>query len=299
MAERGAEDAQRGGLPYALGAYFLWGFLPLYMKLLHVLAPLAVLSHRILWSLPVVMAIMLARGQWTEFRAALSNRRAMLTMLASSTLISVNWLIYIYAIFDDHVLAASLGYYLNPLVNVLLGRLFLGERLTRLQGLAAAVAFAGVSILLFEARDTLWISLSLAVSFGLYGLVRKVAPLGSVPGLAMEVSLLSPLALAGAIHFASDPQGFGSSARMTSLLMGSGLATAIPLLLFATAARRMSYTALGFVQYLAPSIIFLLGAFVFHEPLDPARIACFGLIWSAVAIFSFDAFQRMRREAGR
>ena len=282
-----------GGLPYAFGAYLLWGFFPIYFMFLKGIAAGEILAHRSIWSVPVVMVILLLRGQWQEFRSAWSSPRALGTMLLSAIFIAINWLFYVAAIVEGHVLATSIGYYLNPLVNVLLGRIFLKERLTRLQAVAVAVAMIGVAILMFEAIDTLWISLILAFSFGSYGLVRKMAPLGSVPGLAVEVTILAPIALTAAVVFA---QGRAEALPMQSeaLLAISGFLTVIPLLLFATAARKMSYTALGFVQYLAPSIVFLLGVFLFHEPLDWAKLACFGLIWTAIAIFSWDALRRMR-----
>jgi chloramphenicol-sensitive protein RarD len=283
------------GLPFALGAYLLWGILPVYIKLLSGANAFEVLAHRILWSMPVVLVILLVRKQWGEYGNALTSWTSLRTMLLSSVLISANWGVYMWAIFGGHVMATSIGYYLNPLVNVLLGRIFLGERLTRFQGVAVAIAACGVSVLAFAALDTLWISLWLACSFGGYGLVRKMAPVGSVPGLGVEVTLLSPFALVAAIWFYGTPVGFGSSFSQSALMAAGGVITAIPLLLFATAARRMSYTSLGFVQYLAPTIVFFLGVFLFRETLNPAKLACFALIWTAIAVFSWDAITRLRQ----
>ncbi|KTE41023.1 MULTISPECIES: EamA family transporter RarD [unclassified Sphingopyxis] len=290
--------SNQGGLPYALGAYAIWGFVPLFFKLLTTVPPVEVLAQRIVWSLPLCFLIMAFRRQIGEYFAALKDWRALRLLLASSVLIAVNWLVYIFAIFTDHVLAASLGYYLNPLINVLLGMIFLGERLSRLQAVAVAIAGVGVAILLAGALDTLWISLTLAVTFGTYGLIRKVAPVGSLPGLAIETTLLLPLSLAAAAHYIwlGDGRGFGSGAEISWLLAAGGVVTAVPLLLFATAARKMSYAALGFVQYLAPSIAFLLSLFVFDEPLKPAQLACFLLIWTSIAVFSFDMWRKMRAE---
>lgn len=290
--------SDQGGLPYALGAYGIWGFVPLFFKLLDSVPPLEVLSQRIIWSLPICFLIMVLRRQVADFVAAMRDWRALRLMLASSVLIAANWLVYIYAIFSDHVLAASLGYYLNPLVNVLLGMIFLGERLSRWQGAAVAVAGVGVAILLAGALDTLWISLLLALSFGAYGLIRKVAPVGSLPGLGIETTLLllPALLVAGYYLWVGDGRGFGSDRDVSLLLASSGLITAIPLLLFATAARRMSYAALGFVQYLAPSIVFLLGLFVFGEPLKPAQLACFMLIWISIVVFSVDLWRKARAD---
>jgi len=288
----------QGGLPYALAAYGIWGFVPLFFKLLETVPPVEVLSQRIIWSLPLCVVIMLARHQIYDFLAALRNMRVLKLLLASALLIALNWLVYIYAIFTDHVLAASLGYYLNPLVNVMLGMLVLGERLSRLQMLAVAIAGVGVAILLGGALDTLWISLTLAFSFGLYGLIRKIAPVGSLPGLAIETTLLLPLAAAAALYFIwiGDGAGFGSDTGISWLLAAGGVVTAVPLLLFATAARRMSYATLGFVQFLAPTIQFLLSLFAFGEPLKPVQFLCFLLIWTSVAVFSFDIWRKLRAE---
>ncbi len=285
-------------MPFALGAYSIWGFVPLFFKLLEGVPPAEVLAQRIVWSLPLCFLIMAFRRQIGEYLGALRDWRVLRMLLFSSLLIALNWLVYIYAIFTDHVLAASLGYYLNPLINVLLGVIFLGERLSRLQALAVAIAGVGVAILLAGALDTLWISLTLALSFGTYGLIRKVVPVGSLPGLAIETTLLLPLSIAGAAYYIwlGDGRGFGSSAEISWLLAAGGVITAVPLLLFATAARRMSYAALGFVQYIAPSIAFLLSLFVFHEPLKPAQLVCFLLIWTSIAVFSFDMWRKMRAE---
>lgn len=292
-----AESPQRG-LPYALAAYGIWGFVPLFFKLLENVPPVEVLAQRIVWSLPLCFVIMMFRRQIGEYIAALKDGRVLRLLLASSLLIALNWLVYIYAIFTDHVLAASLGYYLNPLVNVLLGMVFLGERLSRLQAVAVVIAAIGVAILLAGALDTLWISLTLALSFGTYGLIRKVVPVGSLPGLAVETTLLLPLAVVvvGYYLWIGDGRGFGADVEISWLLAAAGVVTAVPLLLFATAARRMSYAALGFVQYLAPTLQFLLGLFIFNEPLKPAQLFCFLLIWISIAVFSFDMWRKMRAE---
>ena len=289
---------EQGGLPYALGAYAIWGFVPLFFKLLTSVPPVEVLAQRIVWSLPLCFVIMAFRRQIGDYLAGLKDWRTLRMLLASSLLIAVNWLVYIFAVFTDHVLAASLGYYLNPLVNVVLGMVFLGERLSRLQALAVAIAGIGVAILLAGALDTLWISLTLALSFGTYGLIRKTAPVGSLPGLAIETTLLLPISLAAAAYYVwiGDGRGFGADFHISWLLAAGGVVTAVPLLLFATAARKMSYAALGFVQYLAPSLTFLLSLFVFDEPLKPAQLACFVLIWTSIAVFSFDMWRKMRAE---
>ncbi|UKK84224.1 EamA family transporter RarD [Sphingopyxis sp. BSN-002] len=290
--------SHQGGLPYALAAYGIWGFVPLFFKLLTSVPPAEVLAQRIVWSLPLCFVIMAFRRQIGDYLIALKDWKTLRLLLASSVLIAVNWLVYIYAIFSDHVLAASLGYYLNPLVNVMLGMVFLGERLSRLQLVAVVIAGIGVAILLAGALDTLWISLTLALSFGTYGLIRKIVPVGSLPGLAIEttVLLVPALVAAGYYLWIGDGRGFGAETSISLLLMAGGVVTAVPLLLFATAARRMSYAALGFVQYLAPSIAFILSLFVFHEPLKPAQLICFLLIWASIAVFSFDMWRKMRAD---
>lgn len=218
-------------------------------------------------------------------------------MILSSLLIASNWLIYIYAVFTDHVLAASLGYYLNPLLNVVLATIFLKEKLSRLQIVAVAVAAMGVAILMAGALDTLWLSVLLATSFAFYGLLRKIMPVPSLPALAVETSVLIPIALsvAGYFYFSGSGSGFGRDSDLTMWMILSGVVTAVPLLTFATAARLMNYVTLGFVQYIGPTILFLLSLFVFKEPLNPSQLFCFALIWLSVAIFSYDMWARSKQ----
>jgi chloramphenicol-sensitive protein RarD len=290
-----SETARPNGLPYAISAYLIWGFVPVYFKLLSHVPSIAILAQRVLWSIPLLLVIMGLRKQLSEFAAIFRHRTHLRNLFASATLIAINWLIYIWAVSTDHILAASLGYYLNPLVNVLLGRLFLGERLRPLQMAAVAVAAIGVAILIGDALDTLWVSVSLAFSFGLYGLIRKVTPVGSVPGLAIETTLLAPLALGAVFWYAqAGTGGFGDDLTTSSLLILAGVITAVPLLMFATAARRMSYASLGFVQYIAPSIAFLLGVYAYGEPLSTTKLACFVIIWTSIAIFCADAIKTYR-----
>ncbi|MEP7349668.1 MAG: EamA family transporter RarD [Sphingorhabdus sp.] len=289
------ERTQPSGLPHAIAAYLAWGVVPVYFKLLGNVPPVEIVAQRILWSVPLLLVIMFFRKQLADFGAIFRHKANLRNLLASAVLIAANWLIYIWAITNDHVLAASLGYYLNPLINVLLGRMFLGERLRPMQLVAVAVAAIGVAILIGGALDTLWVSVSLGLSFGCYGLLRKITPVGSVPGLAVETTLLAPFAIAAIIWFVSTgTAGFGSDANTTGLLILSGAVTAMPLLWFATAARRMSYTSLGFVQYLAPSIVFVLAVVAYGEPLSTTKLACFMLIWVSIAIFCLDAVRVYR-----
>jgi chloramphenicol-sensitive protein RarD len=284
------------GLPQALGAYLIWGFLPLYLMLVSSVPPFEFVGWRIIWTLPLCILIVAMRGQFGELRAALANRRVLLALSASALLIGFNWLIYVWAIMAGEVYAASIGYYINPLINVVLGSVFLGERLSRWQWLAVGIALIAVAVLASGALTTLWISLCLALSFALYGLVRKQVAVGSLPGLTIESAILFAPSLGIAAWYAASPAGsaFAQDWQMSGLIVFSGIVTAVPLLLFAIAARRMEYSTLGFIQYLAPTIVFFLGLTVFRQELQPVQLASFVLIWSAVAIFVGDLWRRNR-----
>lgn len=273
--------------------------MPVFFRQMSTVPALEIIAHRVIWAVPLLLGIMAVRRQLGEYRAVLSQWPLLRWMLASSILISINWLVYVWAVNNGQILAASFGYYLNPLLNILIGTLFLKEKLNQTQAIAVAVAMAGVAVMGADALDTLWISLSLATSFGIYGLVRKMAPVGSVPGLAIETTVLLPVAMAAAFWFASSGPhpGWGSDTSTNWLLIAGGAITAIPLLLFATAARRMDYSALGFIQYVGPTIQFFCGVILYDEPLTTTRAISFGLIWFALAIFSWDALRRMH--AGR
>lgn len=290
------EQHHQSGLSAAIAAYLIWGLMPLYMNLLEAVPPFEFLGWRVIFTLPICLAIVAVRRQIADVLTGLSQPKVIGALLASALMISANWLIYIIAVQANHVLAASLGYYINPLLNVLLGTVFLGERLSRLQWLAVAIAACGVSALAWGAKDMLWISLSLGGSFALYGLVRKLAPIGSLPGLTIETLLLFVPAAAflAFLSLGGETLHFGHKGTISALLAGLGVATAVPLLLFALAARRMDYSALGFVQFLAPSIQFVIGLTVFHEPLRPVQIASFLLIWVAIAVFTWDLLAKRR-----
>lgn len=284
------------GLGPALAAYTIWGFLPLYLLLVKSVPAFEFVGWRIVWTLPLCLVIVAFRRQFGELFAALRSPRTMLALGASAVLIAINWFVYIWAIMAGEVYATSIGYYLNPLINVLLGTLFLGERLTRWQWLAVGIALLAVVLLAAGALTSLWISLTLGFSFGLYGLVRKQVAVGSLPGLTIESAILLAPAAAIAAWYAASPAGssFGQDAWMSGLIVFSGVVTAVPLLLFAIAARRMDYSTLGFIQYLAPTIVFFLGLFVFEQPLAPVKLFSFVLIWIAVAIFVGDLWARKR-----
>lgn len=282
------------GLPAALGAYLIWGFLPLYLILVKSVPPFEFVAWRIVWTLPLCLVIAAFRRQLAEIAAALRNPRTLAWLALSSVLIAINWLVYVWAIQAGEVFAASLGYYINPLVNVLLGTVLLGERLSRRGWTAVGIAAVGIAMLLGGALTTLWISLTLALSFGTYGLVRKQVAVGALPGLTIESMLLLVPALALAGWYAASPTGssFGHEWGLSLAIMLGGVVTAIPLWLFAVAARRMSYSTLGFVQFLAPTIVFVLGLTVFGKPLHPAEVAAFIAIWIAIAVFVWDLLAR-------
>lgn len=285
----------KSGVWPALGAYLIWGFLPLYLLLVKAVPAFEFVAWRVIWTLPLCLLIVAARKQMGEFIKALRDRKALALLLLSSVLIAINWLVYVWAIQNGQVYAASLGYYINPLVNVLLGTAFLGERLSRRQWLAVAIAGFGVALLVEEALTTLWISLTLALSFGSYGLVRKQVAVGALPGLTIEAALLLlPSCILVAWYAATAGSAFFVSPALSASIVLGGAVTAIPLWLFAIAARRMPYSTLGFFQFLAPSIVFILGLTVFQQPLAPMKLACFACIWIAAGIFVWDLVSRSR-----
>ena len=286
--ETGTRVDQRARQGFVLGvaAYGLWGVLPVYFKALRSIDSADIVAHRIVWSAPVLAALLSFSGAWGEVREALRNRRAMILLTVTALLIGGNWLLYVYAVNSGHILAGSLGYYLNPLANVLLGRVVLKERLSWLQWAAVAIAAAGISALAVGALGQLWISLTLCVSFATYGLLRKIAPVDAVAGLAIETAILLPFAggwlLWGLV--AGDPI-FGASRLDVALIAIAGLVTATPLLLFTAAAKRLRYSTLGMLQFLAPTLQFLLAVSVYGEPFTDAHAIAFGAIWTALALY--------------
>jgi len=286
----------RQGVLFGLTAYFIWGFLPLYIKLLDGVLPTEILAQRILWSVLFLAAVIAVRRSWPALVAAMRDWRAIRILSASALLIATNWFVYIWAVSNDHVLETSLGYFLNPLVNVVFGVLLLKERLTRAQTAAVLLAAVGVALLVFEAAGGLWISLALAISFATYGLLRKIAPVESLEGLAIETLLLAPLALAYVFWLAQQGTlSLGSTPGLSVLLALAGVLTALPLLLFAASTRRLRYTTVGLLQYIAPTIQFLLAVFAFREPLTLADIVCFSLIWAGLALYAADGVRTARR----
>jgi chloramphenicol-sensitive protein RarD len=283
------------GLPHALAAYLMWGLLPLYLHLVHAVPPFEFVGWRTLCTLPVCGLILLATGQWGEVRAIFAQPALVAKLALSALLIGANWLIYVVAIQAGHLFAASLGYYISPLLNVALGTLFLGERLSRAGWMAVGLAFAGVAVLAAGAGLTLGISLSLAATFAGYGLMRKALPVAALPGLTVEACALIVPGLA-LITFGHGPQGtaLAGPPLLWLLVALAGVVTAVPLLLYTHAARRLPFSTLGFLQYLAPTMVFLLGLLVFHEPLQRVQLASFALIWAAVAVFCWDLWAKSR-----
>jgi chloramphenicol-sensitive protein RarD len=290
----------RAGLFLGLGAYALWGVMPLYFKAVAAVRPTEIVAHRIVWSLLFLGALAALWRRGPAIRAAMTTPRIALTLALTSALIGVNWLVYIYAVVSGHVLEGSLGYYLNPLVNVLLGVAFLEEKLTRAQTGAFLLAAAAVALLAAGAGGAIWISLTLAASFALYGFLRKIVPVDALEGLSVESIFLSPLALAWLLWLQGHGEGSFLASRVTdALLILGGAVTAIPLLMFTAAAKRLPYSTLGFLQYIAPSLQFLLAVLVFGEPLTGAHVAAFAAIWAALAVFLFEGVRVGRRDSAR
>ncbi len=288
-----------GGLAAAILAYVMWGFLPLYFHAMTSVPALELVAFRICFTLPFCLIVVAWRKMGPELLAALRTPAILLRLCASAGLIATNWLIFVIAVANGHVLASSLGYYINPLLNVLIGTLFLGERLNRTQWSAVAIAGLGIALLLWGALDMLGVAMALAVSFALYGLIRKLTPVASVPGLTIETMVLFVPALLAVGWFAMHAPGSSITRGpgMALAIASSGVLTGVPLLLFAVAAQKLDLSVLGFVQFLAPTISFLLGTLVLGEALDAVRLACFVLIWTAIALFSADMLRRRRREA--
>ncbi len=285
----------RAGLLYGIGAYTLWGVLPLYLHLLKSVPAAQVLSHRILWSLLLLAAVILASRRLKPLLSA-ARGRTLLMLTGSAALIAVNWFVYIWAVSNEHLVEASLGYFINPLVNVALGTLLLGERLGRLQAAAIAVAGIGVLILAASGGGAIWISLTLALSFGFYGLIRKVAAIDALGGLTVETAILAPLALAALLYAANTGTGeFGRDRTMDLLLILAGPVTAAPLLMFAAGAKRLRYTTMGLLQFIAPTLQFLEAVLIYHEPVRPAQLATFALIWVGCGLYAWSSIVAARR----
>lgn len=288
---------QKTGGAFAVAAYTLWGLAPLYFKQIDEVPALEILLHRIVWSFVLLAFLLTGLRQWRQIRAVLQQPKLVLAMLGTALLLAGNWGLFIWAINNKHMLDASLGYYINPLLNVLLGMVFLGERLRPLQWTAVGLAAGGVLLQLVQLGSLPWVALVLAGSFALYGLLRKKLPADAVGGLFVESLLLMPLALLYWWLFADSPYA-DLTANPLSLnlwLLAAGVVTTVPLLCFIAAARRLQLSTMGFFQYIGPSLTFAFGVFLYHEPLEQSRLITFGFIWLALAVYSVDAWRNLKR----
>ena len=302
MAEEPEDNLRRehrSGLAYGFAAYLTWGFFPIYLKAVAEAPVAEVLAHRVAWAFLFLLALSAFTGQMAIARAALRSLKALAVLAGSTVLIAINWGVYIYSVIGNRMLESSLGYYINPLVNVLLGVVILGERLETPVRVAAGLAAFGVISMAVSLGGVPWISVTLAFSFGLYGLLRKLAPVGALTGLFIETLLLVPIAAGFLISLGTQGRGafLNVSRTLDLLLLLSGPATAVPLLCFAAAARRLPLSTLGFLQYLSPTIQFLLAVLVYREPFDPARLGAFVMIWLALGIFAVHTARRGRKES--
>ncbi|MCX8115968.1 MAG: EamA family transporter RarD [Burkholderiaceae bacterium] len=286
------------GIAYAVFAYVLWGVFPVYFKALHDVPAAEILAHRMVWSLVFVAAVLALRRRWDWLADVFARPALVGRFVATAALVTVNWGVYIWAVNAGRVVDASLGYFINPLVNVAIGAIVLHERLRPAQWIAVALAATGVAWLTWHAGALPWIGLTLAFSFAAYGLLRKTASLGAAEGLALETALLAPLALAylGWLG-AADRSAFGDGSAATRwLLAAAGPVTALPLLAFAAGARRIPFSMLGLLQYIAPTLQLLLGVWLYREPFEPGKALGFAAIWVALAIYSIEGlWQTWRR----
>jgi len=283
------------GLVSAALAYVLWGLFPLYFHQLARVDAFAIVLHRSLWCFVFVWIVLLARRQWRWLAGVAREPRTLARFAASALLLSTNWMLYVWAVNHGQVVEASLGYFINPLVNVMLGTWVLHERPRPLQWLAVGVAAAGVAWLTLTLGRPPWIALGLALSFGVYGLLRKTATLGPLEGLALETTITAPIALVGLLALGSGSLFRGLAGADVGWLLLAGPITAVPLLLFAHGARRVTMATLGTLQYLSPSLQFALGVWLYGEPLAPERLIGFAAIWTALVLYSADGFLWMRR----
>jgi chloramphenicol-sensitive protein RarD len=295
-----AVDERRLGVVSGVTAYALWGVFPLYFPLLEPAGGLEIVAHRVLWSLLFVALLLTVVRRWALVRAAFADRRTLLILTAAAVLIAVNWLVFVYGVNSGHVVETSLGYFINPLVSVLLGVVVFAERLRPLQWAAVGIAAVAVGVLTIDYGRPPWIALALAASFGLYGVMKKLVRVEAAPGLFVETAIVAlPAAVAiGFLQANGEGTATSEGAGHFLLLMSSGVATAIPLLLFAAATRRIPLSTVGLLQYLTPLMQLAIGVFVRHEPMPPARLAGFVIVWVALAVFTADSL-RTARAAGR
>lgn len=284
------------GLAYAMTAYLLWGLLPLYMKLVAHMPALEVVAHRVIWSVPIAGLVLIVLRRTSDLVSALRNPRTLAMGCLTAALITVNWGVYVWSIGNDRALDAALGYYINPLFSIALAAILLGERLTRLQWVAVALAAAAVVVLWVDAGSLPWAALALTVSWGFYAFFKKSLPIGPNQGFLLEVIILTIPATGYLLWLTAQGQGhFGGSARDTFLLLGCGVVTAVPLLFYANGAKLMRLSTIGIMQYIAPTMIFLMAVFVFNEPFGQARMIAFPLIWAALVVYSIPMIRDLRK----
>jgi len=289
-------DERRLGTAAGLGAYALWGLFPLYFPLLEPAGGLEIVAHRVVWSLLFIAVLLTVVRRWSLVRAAVSDRRTLVVLAGAAVLISGNWLVFVYGVNSGHVVETSLGYFINPLVSVLLGVVVFSERLRPLQWTAVGIAAVAVTVLTVDYGRPPWIALSLAFTFGLYGVMKKLVRVEAAPGLFLETLLVvfPALVVLGVLHGQGEGS-FGTLGALHSvLLVLSGVATAVPLLLFAAAARRIPLSTVGLLQYLTPCMHLAIGVFVHGEPMPPVRLVGFALVWTALAVFTADTLRHAR-----
>lgn len=285
------------GLGFAVAAYLLWGVLPLYLKALDHVPPAEVVAHRILWSVPVAGGLLILLRRTADLRAALRSPRTLAMAAVTAALITVNWCVYVWAIAAGRAVEAALGYYINPLFSILLGALLLGERPGRAQKLAIVLAAAAVAVLAIEGGTLPWAALAITLSWGIYAFLKKSLPVGPNQGFLLEVLILSGPALGYVLYLAASGQGhFANGAPAdTWLLLGCGVVTAVPLILYANGAKLLRLSTIGILQYIAPTMIFLVAVFVFGEPMGRGRMIAFPLIWAALVVYSVPMLRQLRR----
>ncbi|MEG3757833.1 EamA family transporter RarD [Pseudoalteromonas carrageenovora] len=291
------ENEQRKGGIFACLAFFMWGLAPIYFKQIQHVSAFEILTHRVVWSVVFLLLVVSVLKYWDKVKRIVVQPKIMFMLLITSSILGFNWGLFIWAVNNNHMLDASLGYYINPLLNVLLGMLFLGERLRKLQGFAVFLAFAGVVLQLVSFGSFPVVAFSLATSFAIYGLLRKKLPVEALPGILLEALILLPVALIYWWVMAPTPTSdlVVNDWHTNALLISAGIITTLPLLCFTGAAKRLQYTTLGFFQYIGPSLMFMLAVVFYNEVFDAERVITFACIWSALAIFTWDSYHQSRK----
>ncbi|WP_269931560.1 EamA family transporter RarD [Aminobacter sp. HY435] len=292
------DEATRGFL-FALSAYLMWGFLPFYMKAVAHIPAAEVIAHRIIWSIPIAAVLLWWLGRTADIKTALRSPRTLALGALTASLITINWGVYVWAIGNDRALETALGYYINPLLSVFLGAVVLGEKLTRAQMLAIGLAALAVGLLTWESGGLPWVSIVLALSWGFYAMFKKTLPIGPAQGFFLEVLILGIPALCYIVYLQSSGVGHFFSAEMTDvwLLLGCGLVTAVPLILFANGAKLLRLSTIGIMQYIAPTMIFVIAIFIFREPFSSERAVAFALIWVALAIYTWSMYSERTKNS--